>query len=135
MGKVTMADTVFVVDDDPAIRELVSATLRRMGCAVQTFDSGAALHTPEVCDRIFSVDMDPLCILLDLIMPEISGIDLLEELQKYVTGEIVKDGGPPKVPCPPPVIVMTAKGSISAAVKSMKLGACDFLEKPFTTED
>src|SRR4051794_2864412 len=119
-----MAETVFVIDDDPAICELVAVTVQRMGCEVQTFTSGEALRTPEVCKRVFSVDVDPWCVLLDLVMPGTSGIDILEEFQKYVTGELAKEGGPPKVPCPPPIIVMTAKGSVSSAVKSMKLGAC-----------
>jgi FixJ family two-component response regulator len=109
---------VYVVDDDPSIRDLVQVALQRAQLRVKTFSSAEAFAASnfqaEVAGPI------PCCVLLDLVMPGRSGLEFLERS--------AEEG-----PCCP-MIIMTAKGSIESAVKSMKLGAVDFIEKPFATE-
>jgi two-component system response regulator FixJ len=108
---------VLVVDDDESISQLIEATLRSEQLSVKAFPSAEAFSGTNV--RAEAGDR-PVCLLLDLVMPGQSGLDILE---KQFAG---------KAPCP--VIVMTARGTVGTAVKSMKLGAVDFLEKPFTPE-
>lgn len=109
---------VFVVDDDPSMRALMEATLKRHGIGARSFQSAEEmLHAGVLGDR-----GSPRCVLLDLEMPGASGLDLLGRMQEeWTSGEIV----------PWPVIVITAKGSVKSAVQSMKMGAVDFVEKPF----
>jgi FixJ family two-component response regulator len=102
---------VYIVDDDASVRALIAATVRAAGIEPVTFESADQFAAFTLPDR-------PACILLDLEMPGRSGLDLLE---RHFNG-----GG---MPCP--VIIVTAHASVQAAVKSMKLGAVDFLEKPF----
>lgn len=104
---------VYVVDDDISIRDLMAHTVQSMGIEVKVFDSAEAFAG-------FAIPARPACLLLDLEMPGQSGIELLEK----------HFGGVP--PCP--VIFITGHASVPAAVKSMKLGAVDFLEKPFERE-
>ena len=109
-------DIVFVVDDDASMCELIALTLQRAGLEVRTFPSVEAF----VDANLFSeVRASNCCLLLDLVMPGQSGLEFLESR-------------PGNLPCP--VIMITARGSVQDAVKSMKLGAVDFLEKPFSTE-
>lgn len=110
--------TVYVIDDDPAMCEFIEAALRPVGLQVRSFFSAEAFAGVNMCA---DAGHKPSCLLLDIQMPGISGLDFLE--QRFT-------GGPP---CP--VIIISAKGSIRAAVKSMKLGALDFLEKPFAPAD
>jgi len=114
-----MADTgtVFVVDDDPSMCELIEAALRRAGLQVRTFPSAEAFAAANPCAECRT---SACCLLLDLVMPGQSGLEFLESRLG-------------SLPCP--VIIITARGSVQDAVKSMKLGAVDFLEKPFSTED
>ncbi len=111
-----MADnsgTIFVVDDDSAIRASVGQMLAIHGYDVMTFESGEkALAAPRL--------EDALCYVVDILMPGMSGLDLLEKLvEKQVSG---------------PVIIMTGHGDIPMAVQAMKKGAYDFIEKPFDDE-
>ncbi|HUO10672.1 MAG TPA: response regulator [Phycisphaerae bacterium] len=106
----SLGNTAYVIDDDPSIRSLIEATLQAEGIAVRTFASAEEFAGFTMPDGVS-------CILLDLEMPGLSGLEFLE---KHFQG---KSG------CP--VIVVTAHGSVPAAVKSLKLGAVDFLEKPF----
>src|SRR4051794_16920798 len=107
-----MADdqTVHVIDDDSAVRESLAFLLGAADIAVKTYDSAmtflAAL--PGVGDG---------CIVTDVRMPEISGLELL---QRLIEKEVQM-----------PVIVITGHGDVPLAVEAMKLGAVDFLEKPF----
>ena len=110
--------TVYVVDDDPAMCELIEATLRPAGLTVHSFYSAEAFAGVNMCA---DAGHQACCLLLDIQMPGISGLEFLE--QRFA-------GGPP---CP--VIIISAKGSVRAAVKSMQLGAIDFLEKPFAPAD
>ncbi len=110
--------TVYVVDDDPSMCEFIEAALRPAGLDVRSFPSAEALAAVNMCA---DAGHQPCCLLLDIQMPGISGLDFLE--QRYPGG----------APCP--VVIISAKGSIKTAVKSMKLGAVDFLEKPFSLEE
>jgi two-component system response regulator FixJ len=103
-------NAAYVIDDDPAIRSLIEATLMAEGIAVRTFASAEEFAAFTMPDAVS-------CILLDLEMPGLSGLEFLE---KHFQGK-----------CGCPVIVVTGHGSVPAAVKSLKLGAVDFLEKPF----
>lgn len=108
---------VYVVDDDPSMCELIQSALTRAGLKVRSFLSAEefAAHDSGVDDAAL-----PRCLLLDVVMPGISGLEFLEQ----------RWGGE----APFPVIIISAKGSIRAAVKSMQLGAVDYLEKPFSSE-
>ncbi len=103
-------DLVYIVDDDALIRSLIELTVRSAGLEPRSFASAeeflAAAQTPR-----------PSCLLLDLELPGTSGLELLE---RHFRGQ-----------SPFPVIIITGKGSVQSAVTSMKLGAVDFLEKPF----
>jgi len=104
---------VHVIDDDEAVRQSIEFLLRTAGVTARTYDSAStflnALPT-----------IDPGCIITDVRMPGISGIDLLRRL-----GEMrIKM----------PVIVITGHGDVPLAVEAMKIGAVDFLEKPFEDE-
>jgi two-component system, LuxR family, response regulator FixJ len=101
---------VYVIDDDDAVRQSLEFLLKTAGVNVRGFDSAKAFL--EVLPGIKSG-----CIISDVRMPEITGIDLLRRL---------KDGGHDL-----PVIVITGHGDVSLAVEAMKIGAVDFLEKPF----
>lgn len=101
---------VHVVDDDDAIRRSASFMLKTAGFQVQAHESGVAL-LKEVRQ------LEPGCILLDVRMPEMDGLQVQEELRK--------------AGCLLPVVVMTGHGDIAVAVQAMKAGAIDFIEKPF----
>jgi two-component system response regulator FixJ len=101
---------VHVIDDDDAIRDSLEFLLRSARIEVKTYDSAAAFL--EALPTIKSG-----CIVTDVRMPQISGIDLLRRLKVLNIAM--------------PVIVITGHGDISIAVESMKIGAVDFIEKPF----
>jgi FixJ family two-component response regulator len=100
---------VYVVDDDKRIRESLTAMLSSAGYHVMTFGSGTeylSFPKPEV----------PACLILDLHMPKMNGLELQEWL--------ARSGGPP-------IIFLTAHADISSSVEAMKAGAAEFLLKPF----
>jgi len=101
---------VYVIDDDDAVRHSLGFLLKTAGIEVRGFESAKAFL--EMLPRI-----ETGCIITDVRMPEITGIDLLRR---------VKESG-----LDIPVIVITGHGEISLAVEAMKIGAVDFLEKPF----
>jgi two-component system, LuxR family, response regulator FixJ len=101
---------VHVIDDDEAVRESIDFLLRSAGLSVQTYDSAASFL--EAAPTITAG-----CIITDVRMPGLSGIDLLRRLQEMQIGL--------------PVIVITGHGDVPLAVEAMKSGAIDFLEKPF----
>ncbi len=105
--------TVFVVDDEPAVRESLQWLVRSVGLAVETY---ASAH--EFLDR-FDANRTG-CLVLDIRMPDMSGIELQEELlaRKAVI----------------PVIFITGFGEVTTAVRALKMGALDFLEKPFSDQ-
>ncbi len=101
--------TVFVVDDDPSVRGSLGRLFQSVGLAVEAFASGR-----EFLER--GPAEGPACLVLDVRMPELSGLDLQEELSR--SGVAI------------PVVFITGHGSVSASVRAMKAGAADFLEKP-----
>ena len=101
---------IFVVDDDPAVRDMLSMVLAAAGYHVICFAEGAALLS-VARTRI------PACILLDVHIPGKSGLDILKELR----GEDY----------PAPIFMISGQGDIAMAVSAIKHGALDFIEKPF----
>ncbi len=116
MNKVSanMAKTVLVVDDDPTQRRLVQAVLDREGYAVVHAESGG-----EAIDRLTKGGGADV-VLLDLVMPGMSGMEALAEIR---TAGVTT-----------PVIVLTANGGIETVVKAMQAGAQDFFIKPASPE-
>ena len=101
---------VHVADDDDAIRRSVAFALKTSGFRVHVYESGSDLLKQ-------GADIEPGCILLDIRMPGMDGLEVQEALKaKGVTL---------------PVIIMTGHGDVSLAVRAMKAGAVDFIEKPF----
>ncbi len=109
-----MADNemVWVVDDDPAIRELLSFIVGEAGYEVDSFSSGAEV--------LANSGRPPNAVLLDLMMPEVDGVEVLKEIQRRH----------PKLP----VIMVTADNDVRRAVEVTKLGAYDYLVKPINQE-
>jgi FixJ family two-component response regulator len=108
------AGEIFVVDDDPAVRDVLTAVFSRDGFQVANFADGASL--------LASAKMrTPLCIILDVHIPGKSGLDILKELnaQDY----------------PAPIFIISGQGDIAMAVDAIKNGALDFIEKPFRGSD
>jgi two-component system response regulator FixJ len=104
---------VYVIDDDEAVRQSVEFLLRASGITAKTYGSAADFLAA-------SQGIDSGCIITDVRMPEISGIDLLRRLGERQINI--------------PVIVITGHGDVPLAVEAMKAGAVDFLEKPFDDE-
>lgn len=104
---------VHVVDDDRDVRRSISFMLGTTDLKSRPFVSGS--------DFLESLDeLDPGCVLLDIRMPEIDGFQVMAELANKGADW--------------PVIIMTGHGEVSVAVRAMKLGAVDFVEKPFEEE-
>jgi two-component system response regulator FixJ len=105
--------SVHVIDDDEAVRHSLAFLLGTAKIDVKTYDSAKAFL--EAAENIKSG-----CIITDVRMPEVSGIDLLRRLKDL------------KIDLP--VIVITGHGDVPLAVEAMKIGAAEFLEKPFDDE-
>lgn len=105
--------TVFVVDDDGAVRDSLKWLLESVGLGVETFGSADDFLTVYDPNRIG-------CILADVRMPGMSGLEMQRELSKQPPG--------------PPLIVVTGHGDVQMAVHAMKAGAYDFVEKPFNDQ-
>ena len=107
------ARAVHVVDDDDAVRRALAMLFRSAGIPVETHPSGLAFleALPSFCEEAVG------CVLTDVRMPGLDGLELLRRLRQCGFGR--------------PVIVMTAHGDVSTAVRAMKAGAADFIEKPF----
>ena len=101
---------VHLVDDDEAIRRSAGFMLKTSGYEVKTYASGVDLLK-------HARDLSPGCILLDVRMPELDGLQVQQALQERGVAL--------------PVIVMTGHGDVGVAVQAMKAGAVDFIEKPF----
>jgi two-component system response regulator FixJ len=104
---------IHIIDDDDAVRESLSFLFDTAGIKTRTYESPlpflAALPVKT-----------PTCIITDIRMPEMTGVDLLRRLRDL--GQVL------------PIIVITGHGDVSLAVEAMKLGAVDFIEKPFDSE-
>ncbi len=101
---------VFVVDDDDSVRRALQRLINSAGIKVETFG-----NAEEFLSRLHHEG--PRCLVLDVRMPGLSGLDLQEELAK--SGSTL------------PIIFITGHGTIPMGVRAMKRGAIDFLEKPF----
>ena len=115
--------TLLVVEDDAAMRELLQDTLSEEGFVVETADGGRA-GIARV--RRGGVDL----VVTDVRMPDLDGLDMLREIMGQSRG----DGASGDVISPPHVIVITAFGSIDTAIKAVRLGAHDYITKPFNME-
>lgn len=100
---------VFVVDDDYRMQEALSSLIAAMGFRVATFGSASEFLETERPDS-------PACLILDLELPDINGLELQQELAD-------RDA--------PPVVFVTGHGDIPSSVRAMKAGAVEFLTKPF----
>ncbi len=102
--------TIFLVDDDEAIRHSASFMLRHAGYAVKTYPDGV-----NFLDQVG--DSDAGCILLDVRMPRMDGLEVQTQLKQRGINM--------------PVVILTGHGDVPVAVEAMKGGAVDFLEKPY----
>jgi two-component system response regulator FixJ len=104
---------VFVVDDDEAMRDSLDFLLSSAGCAVRTF---------EAAERLLEAlaDGNCGCVVSDVRMPGVDGLELLRRIK----------AAHPSLP----VVIITGHGDVPLAVEAMKLGAVDFVEKPFDDE-
>jgi FixJ family two-component response regulator len=105
---------VFVVDDDPSIRDALTSLLRSVGLGVETFGSAQAFLRHPRPDASG-------CLVLDVRLPGLSGLDLQREL---AAAEMTM-----------PIIFITGHGDIPMTVQAMKAGAVEFLTKPFRDQD
>ena len=105
--------TVFILDDDDAIRDSLEVLLDCAGFRVESFSTPLGFLESGAPSR-------PGCLLVDVRMPQMSGLDVQERLSR---------GGHAM-----PVVVMTGHGDVPLAVRAMKAGAVDFVEKPFEEE-
>lgn len=105
--------TVYVVDDDEAVRRFLRGLIGSIGLGVKTYASAQ-----EFLDGYEAGS--PGCLLLDIRMPDMSGLELQAELRRREIDI--------------PVIILTGHGDVKVAVHAMKAGAVDFIEKPFNNE-
>ena len=105
---------VYVVDDDTSMREALSSLIRSIGMRVATFESAQEFLKYEVSET-------PACLVLDVRLPGLSGLDLQRRLAA--------------TPRRLPIIFITGHGDIPMSVRAMKAGAAEFLSKPFREED
>ncbi len=110
----TTQPTVFIVDDDKRVRTALTRLMESVGWRVRAY-AGA---------RTFLAEYDPTwpgCLVLDVRMPEMSGLELQERLTAESEFQI-------------PIIFITGHGDVPMSVRAMRAGAVDFLQKPFTDE-
>lgn len=105
---------VFVVDDDSAMRNSLRWLIESIGLEVRTFSS--AIQFLKTYDS-----SQPGCLVLDVRMPGMSGMELLEKLAA--------------MPYAPPTLIITGHGDVPMAVRAIKHGALDFIQKPFNDND
>ena len=105
---------IYVVDDDAAVRNALDSLIRSIGLEVRTFPSAPEFLATKTLDA-------PGCLVLDVRMPGVSGIDLQSELMKR--GVDI------------PIIFVSAHGDVPMAVRAIKAGAAEFLVKPFREQE
>src|SRR6267142_1658668 len=108
------APTVFVIDDDAAVREAIQGLLKSVGLRSDSFGTAQDFLTSERADG-------PSCLVLDIRLPGISGLDFQRQLAE--AGVHI------------PIIFITGHGDIPMTVRAMKAGAVEFLTKPFRDQD
>jgi len=106
--------TIYVVDDDPSVRDSMELMLKSVGFNVKTLGSAQDFLKADLQE-------DLGCLVLDVRMPGMSGLDLQEKLVSAKT--------------PMPVVFITGHGTVPMSVRAMKAGAVDFLQKPFEEQD
>jgi FixJ family two-component response regulator len=110
MGPVTPVPVVFVLDDDPSVRRSLARLIRSVGFEARTFASATEFLEREPTS-------EPSCLVMDVRMPGLSGLDLQEALS--AEGSTA------------PIVMITGHGSVPMSVRAMRRGAVDFLQKPF----
>ncbi|MEP2706696.1 MAG: response regulator [Roseibium sp.] len=107
------AEAIYIVDDDPAVRDALSVLFNMEGYVVESFSDGDAFITS-------ASKSVPACVMLDVHMPGRSGIEILKALnaEHY----------------PAPIFIISGQGDIPMAVEAIRNGAFDFIEKPFSAE-
>jgi FixJ family two-component response regulator len=113
-GQAEPQSVVFVVDDDPSMRNAMQLLFRSVGLQAEVFASAAEFLQRRPADI-------PCCLVLDVRLPGLSGLDFQTELAK--------------ADIQVPIIFMTGHGDIPMTVKAMKAGAIEFLAKPFRDQD
>jgi two-component system response regulator FixJ len=106
--------TVFIVDDDSSVRDSLAMLVRSIALETETFGSGVEFlrtYDPDRCG----------CLLLDLRMPGMSGLDLQSRLVNMGSSL--------------PIVFLTAHGDVATAVQAMKVGAVDFIQKPYRDQE
>ncbi len=111
-----MAQTILIVDDDPAQRRLLESVVGSQGYRTLTASDGRQALETLRGTKGGSVDL----LLLDLVMPGVSGMNVLEEIRPEMPGL--------------PIVVLTANGSVTTVVQAMQAGANDFIVKPASPE-
>ncbi len=106
--------TVCIVDDDEAVRDSLDALLTAAGHGTRTYDCAKDFLNSGGVQRVG-------CVLLDVKLPDGDGIDVLNQLKKSGFA--------------PPVIIITGHGDVPMAVKAMRIGALDFVEKPLDPDN
>ena len=113
-GQATSEPVVYVVDDDESVCRALARLIRSVGLPVETFRSARDFLAHEVTDR-------PACLVLDMLLPGASGLDLQSTLTQ--AGRDI------------PIVFITGHGDVPTSVRAMKGGAVDFLQKPFSDHD
>jgi FixJ family two-component response regulator len=108
------APVVFIVDDDPGVRDALRRLITSVGLAAEVFATAQAFLTARRPDA-------PGCLVLDVRLPGLSGLDLQRELAA--------------IDASLPIIFLTGYGDIPMSVRAMKAGAVEFLTKPFREQD
>ncbi len=110
----TANSTVYVVDDDPSVREAIKNLLDAVGVEAKTFESAEEFYKAPRPDV-------PSCLLLDVRLPGVNGLEFQEQLAK--AGIFI------------PIVFITAHGDVPMTSRAMKAGAIEFLMKPFQKEE
>lgn len=114
LDRVTDAGTIHVIDDDASLRAALSSLFRSVGFETRLYGDAAAFLAAPKSER-------PGCLVLDVRLPGLNGLDFQEQLSK--AGRHM------------PVVLMTGHGDVPMSVRGMKAGAVDFLTKPFRDQD
>jgi FixJ family two-component response regulator len=113
-GQRAAESIVLVIDDDASVREALSSLIRSVGLQAKVFASAPEFLRSKLPDC-------PSCLVLDVRLPELSGLDFQNDLAKANIGI--------------PIVFITGHGDIPMSVKAMKAGAVEFLTKPFRDQD
>lgn len=116
-GVMSQASQILVVDDEPALCNVLQKTLKKAGYRVLTATTGRKALSLLKKEKVH-------LLLLDLKMPTLGGLELLKKIR-----------GKGKMKNPVPAVILTAYGSLSSARLAMELGAVDYLTKPFDLDE